>query len=156
MQATFLQAPFLRFLWFFHFYESCDSNFFTDAFLDVRRVFLVPSKCVEHNLPPFWSRLRWKSPKKRKKLRSFETLQNVSFFHFFRKFSFQMTPDLWKIIFNKLWRYLKHSSNIKECVGKKFRVIRLVEMKMKSKNGITPPKTSQLQSSVSKWVFVLF
>ena len=52
------------------------------------------------------------------------------FFHFFRKFSFQMTPELWKIIFNKLWRYLKHSSNIKECVGKKFRVIRLVEMKI--------------------------
>ena len=27
---------------------------------------------------------------------------------------------------------------------------------MKFKNGITPPKTSQLQSSVSKWVVILF
>ena len=52
-----------HYLWYFH--------FFTDAFLDVRRVFQVPSKCVENYVSQFWSRLKRKSPQKMKKTQNF-------------------------------------------------------------------------------------
>ena len=34
--------------------------FFTDAFLDVRRVFQILSICIENEFSQFWSRLKWK------------------------------------------------------------------------------------------------
>ena len=77
LQATvlckqpFFKAIFLRFLWYFHFYESYDSNFFTDAFLDVWKVSKVSSKCVENDFSKFWSRLKWKSPPKMEKTQIF-------------------------------------------------------------------------------------
>ena len=43
----------------------------------------------------------------------------IGFEDFFKRYFYQTTPELWKIIFNTLWRYLKHSPNIKECVDKK-------------------------------------
>ena len=45
--------------------------FFIDTFLDVRRVFQVPSKCVENDFSQFWSRLKWKSPQKMEKTQNF-------------------------------------------------------------------------------------
>ena len=54
-----------------------------------------------------------------------------SFFSIFtRDFHFQMASELWKIIFSTRWRYLEHSPNIKEYVGKKIMAIRHVEMKI--------------------------
>ena len=46
------------------------------------------------------------------------------FVNFWRRFSFQMALEAWKIIFNTRWRCLKHSPNFKECVSKNITVVR--------------------------------
>ena len=63
----------------------------------------------------------------------FSRQTEIGFDEFFKRFfyvSFQMASELWKMNFNTRWRYLEHSPNIKEYVGKKIRVVRLVEMKI--------------------------
>ena len=91
----------LRFLWYFHLFESYDTNFFTDTFFDVRRVFQVPSKCVENDFSQFWSlRKRKKSAWKSRQNWFWSISKDLNFCHFLRNFSFQATPELWKLIFN--------------------------------------------------------
>ena len=41
------EAPVFQKLDFFQFYVLYDPNSFTDIFPDVRRIFLIPSTCVE-------------------------------------------------------------------------------------------------------------
>ena len=158
-------------------------------------MFQVPSKCVENNFSQFWSRLKWKSPKKMKKNSDLSRCSKIGFDDFFKrlfyvsfdicttliflpthslmfgecfkylqsvlKMIFHNSGVVWnetikgnvknrlkksskpilehlerseffpffeeifisydfrivKIIFSTFWRYLKHSLNIKECVG---------------------------------------
>ena len=51
----FFWEPFLHFLWYFNLYESHDSNVFTDAFLDVRKMFQVFPKYVDNHFLQFCS-----------------------------------------------------------------------------------------------------
>ena len=114
-------TTFLRFPWYFHFYQSYDSIFFF-----YRRIPWCSEECFKylqsvlnmifHNSGVVWNESIKGNVKKSSKP-ILENLERSEFFPFFEEIFISYDFRIVKIIFSTFWRYLKHSLNIKECVG---------------------------------------
>ena len=106
MQRIFFLSYKLRFLPYFHFYVSYHADLFTNAFLDVRRVFQISSMCIENDFSQFWSRLKWKSPEKNGKSHIFRDAPKLALKRFLSdKFTFSVIFSFLRVVW--LWFFYR-------------------------------------------------